>query len=349
MRRPLTRDALEAAKARVGICEAARALGLGDLKPQGVQRSPLRQDRHPSFSVTQDRLWRDHATGEGGDVVSLIAAATGCEVGEACKRLLSLAGLDTGAPLPPQRLAPRPPAPPPPPKRDLLTGLDLRFPTVGELAQIQHVRRWPVFAGLEIAARRGLLRTADVHHRGEAHPAWILTDHSRKTGQARRLDGEQWLGPEGRTFKSLSLRSDDDAPPGLADVITESRPAVMLAEGEADALAVVTHAWLADLADKVGVVCLTGAARGLTGPVLEALRGRRVRIVRHADPAGHKAALCWLQSLTAAGIAADCVCLDGTTRPNGTPAKDAADLLDGADIESPEAEATAQNLFKNLL
>lgn len=116
MRPPLDRSRLDEAKRRVPLSTAARALGLGELKPRGVQRSPFREDRHPSFSVTGDALWRDHATGEGGDVVSFIVRASGCEDGEAIKRLLALAGLDEGLDLAPSgshpglRLRPRHPS-----------------------------------------------------------------------------------------------------------------------------------------------------------------------------------------------------------------------------------------------
>jgi hypothetical protein len=348
MRPPLTRDRLDEAKRRVGITDAARALGLGELRANGCFPSPLRPDGKASFSVTQDRLWHDLATGKGGDVVSFVREALACSDAEAIRHVLALAGLDTAAHLPPPRLAPRPPAPPPPPKRDALRGLDLRAPTIGELAKIQHARRWPVFVGLELANRRGLLRVADVPHRGGVFPAWILTDDARKTAQARRLDGEQWPGPDGRTFKSLSLRSDNDAPAGLADVVSANRPAVLLGEGEPDTLAALLMAWFADSAERVGVLCLTGAARSLPPSVCSALAGRRIRILRQSDKPGpdgtrpsHRAAAAWLQSLSAAGIAADLASLDGLTRPDGEPAKDAADLCAGADLEQLQPIAAA--------
>lgn len=322
----LDRDRLDRAKALVPLSVAAAALGLA-LRPNGVQRSPLRPDRSPSFSVSQDRLWHDFADGSGGDVYDLVRAALLCSPGEAIKRVLAIAGLDHGAPLPPARHAPRPPAPTPAPKRDALRGLDLQRPTLREVSTVADLRSLPVWAGLEIAHERGMFFCADVRHRGETRRAWILTDDARKTAQARRLDGEQWPGPEGRTFKSLSLRSDDENPIGLADVVNADRPAVLVAEGEGDALAAFTVAWLVGAADRVGVLCLPGASRGLPDVVTEKLQGRRVRVIRQADKAGHKAAAAWLESLTAAGISADCIDFDGLTRADGTPAKDLADLI----------------------
>lgn len=348
MRPPLDRSRLDEAKRRVPLSAAARALGLGELKPKGVQRSPFREDRHPSFSVTGDALWRDHSTGEGGDVVSFIARATGCEDGEAIKRLLALAGLDSGLELPPLRLAPRPPAPTPKPPRDLLTGLDLRFPTVGELAEIRNARRWRMFAHLEIAARRDMLRIADVPHRGEVFKSWILTDSARRTGYARRLDGKPWPGPDGSGFKSNCLRNDADAPAGLADVVEADRPVVMLCEGDPDTLAAIFWAWLAGQADRVGVVRLSGNARAVTPAVAKTLTGRRVRIIRQADavrsngrkPATDYAAA-WVATLTAAGIAVDVADLEHARPPGLAGDFDAADLLAHTDSENPEPIAAA--------
>ncbi len=348
MRPPLDRSRLDEAKRRVPLSTAARALGLGELKPRGVQRSPFREDRHPSFSVTGDALWRDHATGEGGDVVSFIVRASGCEDGEAIKRLLALAGLDEGLDLAPLRLAPRPPAPPPPPKRDALRGLDLRFPSVGELATIQHSRRWPLFAHLELAARRDLLRVADVPHRGDRFTAWIITDCARRTAYARRLDGSAWPGTDGSGFKSNCLRNDNDAPAGLADVVEAGRPAVLLCEGDPDTLAALFWTWCDGKAERVGVVRLSGNASAITPTVAKALAGRRVRIVRQADtlrsngrkPATDFAAG-WIDSLTAAGISADVADLEPARPPGIAGDFDLADLLTHTDPESLEPIAAA--------
>lgn len=341
------RDRLDEAKRRVPLSVAARNLGLADLiRPNGVQRSPLREDRNASFSVTGDTLWHDLATGTGGDVVSLVEVATGCDRGSAIRRVIEWAGLADGAPLPPVRLAPPAPAQRKEP-RDLLRGLDLREPTVGELATIKWVRGWSVFAGLEIASRRGLLRVADVPHRSERIPAWILTDDARKSASARRLDGEPWQFSHGES-KANSLRSDPDHPPGLADVLSADRRAVVISEGEPDALGALTLAWASGAPDRFGVICLPGAARPLPPSVCASLVGRRVRVLRQFDPpradgtrASHAAAAAWIRSLTEAGVAADCLRLDDLN------VKDIADLL--RDIEADELEPIAAAVLRGLL
>ena len=329
-RPPFDRSALDEAKRLVPISTAWHALNLPG-EPARLCRSPFREEHRPSFSITPDGLlWHDFADGTGGDVVSFVKRATGCDAAEALRRVKELAGGNVS----PVALAPRQAPATPARKFDGLAGLDLQPPTLAEIVALADCRAWPTFAGLEIAARRGLLRVANVKHRGESHRAWLLTDDARKSAQARRLDGNEWQG-DGFTFKSKSLRTDPDNPPGLADVVKANRPGVLICEGEPDTLAALTFAWLAGCADNVGVVVLTGASKGLPPAVLEKLRGRRVRILSQTDTAGHRCAFSWLESLTAAEISADVLPLDGLTTADGQPAKDLADLCRRpADLET---------------
>ena len=340
---PKNRDQLDAAKARVSIPDAWRALVLPG-EPLRHCCSPFREDRHPSFSICADgKLWHDFATGDGGDVVSFVKFATGCDDAGAIRRVLELAGGITSPVALAPRLGPTKPVPAP---YDGLAGLDLQPPTLHEVMALAELRDWPTFAGLELAARRGLLRFADVKHRGDTHRAWIFTDAVRQSAQARRLDGEPWPG-DGHTYKSKTLRADADHPPGLADIVACDRRAVLICEGEPDALAALLLAWVDDIADKVGVVCLTGASKPLPPAVLEKLIGRRCRVLRQTDPAGHKAALVWAESIHFAGIAVDLANLDGRTRADRQPIKDVADLCcRPADLEElqPLADASVELL-----
>ena len=339
-----SREQLDAAKARVSIPDAWRALVLPG-EPLRNCCSPFREDRHPSFSIFADgRGWHDFATGEKGDVVSFVKCATACTDAEAIRRVLELAGGITS----PVALAPRHgPAKPVPAPYDGLAGLDLQPPTLREVLALAELRDWPTFAGLELAAHRGLLRFSDVKHRGDTHRTWIFTDADRKSAQARRLDGEPWAG-ETHTFKSKTLRTDPDAPPGLADVVAHNHPAVLICEGEPDTLAALLLAWADGIVGKVGVICLTGASKPLPPAVLEKLRGRRCRVIRQTDPAGHKAALAWAESLHAAGIVVDLANLDGRTRADGQPAKDLADLC-RRPVNLENLEQLAADVFGNLL
>ena len=343
--RQLSREMLDTAKARVGIAAAWHSLGLPG-EPRRLCCSPFRDERHPSFSISaEDRLWHDFADGTGGDVVSFIQRATGCDAREAIQRVLELAG---GALASPVILAPRAaPSANARPAYDGLSCLDLQRPTLCEVIALAGLRDWPTFAGLELAASRGLLRMADVTRRGETHRSWIFTDDARRSAQARRLDGGEWPG-DGYTFKSNSLRTDPEHPPGLADVLACDRRVVLLCEGEPDALAALLLAWCADLSGEMGVLCLTGARKPLAPTVLEKLWGRRCRVMLQSDPTGREGALVWAESIHAAGISVDLASLAGRTRADGQPAKDVADLC-RRPAELENLEQLAADVLGNLL
>lgn len=273
-------------------------------------------------------------------MISFVQKATGKTPFDAIKLIESLA--EEGV-VPRLLDATRKPKSFPPPEFDGLSNLELCDPSVGELARIAEVRHWPSFAGLEIARMRGMLRVAEVTHAGARHRAFILTDGSLRSAQARRLDGLPWVSSAGG-FKSKSLRSDDRSPVGLHDIISNDRPNVLLCEGEPDSLAAFLLAWChPDLSlDRFGVLCLTGAGRQLTNEVLAELRGRHCRIFRHADDAGRRAALCWGEALERAQVRVDIVNLDGRREGCVGPAKDLADLcrrpLELEDLEAPSVE-----------
>lgn len=313
----LSRLALDAAKARVGIADAWRALSLKG-EPGRACRSPLREDRHASFSISDDgRLWFDHGTGEGGDVVDFIANALGCSTRAAIARLKELAGGGLNDPI-----CPRPNARKPASKTSQSKPLpDLTVPTVSDVQALAKLRGFPSSAAFEIAAARGLLRMADIDDWFGHGRAWVLTDDARLNAQARRLDGQPW---KATGKKSHTLRSDAAYPIGLAAV--GDRPVVALAEGEPDALAVFHFAFIGGIADRVACLCLTGAAKHIPETVAGQLQGRQVRIFRQADAAGHSAALAWGEQLKAAGVEIRAVSLDNLTRPDAEPFSDLADL-----------------------
>lgn len=74
---------IEEIKARYTVVDAWRDEGCQG-EPARSCHSPLRADRHKSFSVYDDaRRWKDHASGDGGDVLDFIAKVRGCDAAEA--------------------------------------------------------------------------------------------------------------------------------------------------------------------------------------------------------------------------------------------------------------------------
>lgn len=339
------RSDLDEIKSRVTIPEAWRLLGLPG-EPRRSCRSPFRQDKSPSFSIfADDRRFKDFATGEGGDVIDFVQAATGCTPRDAICRVRDWAGGAISAPPPTARKRPAMASAAP---FDRLTGLTLEEPSFQDVVRIAQVRDWPLFAGIEIARLRGLLVTATVPHLGESHRAWLLTDQARKSAQARRLDGETWSRADGDGFKSKSLRSDAEAPIGLADVIDQDRRLVLLAEGEPDALAALLIAWASPVPmEKIGVLCIPGAGRPIRRAAAERLLGRHVRILRHADEAGLRAAVNWSEDLESFGVLVDSVDLRALSRPDGAATKDFADLI-RRPLELEELESLAAQITEGF-
>jgi hypothetical protein len=115
------------------------------------------------------------------------------------KRIWELAGSPTNTglshPLSAPRVSPMPKSVPRiPPLRRL---------AVGEMDAVATLRGWPLFAGLELLTRRGLLWQGDVFDDGQHWPAWIVADSTRRNAQARRLDGQPWQGIGDAKAKTL--------------------------------------------------------------------------------------------------------------------------------------------------
>ena len=174
----------------------------------------------------------------------------------------------------------------------------VREPTIGELAQIARTRGLPFFAGLELAARAGMLAVGVMSDAGEVVAAWILTDSARRCAQARRLDGKPWQSIGDAKAKTLP-GSEACWPIGAANI--GERPSVALCEGGPDVLAAWSIAWWEGKADKIAPVCITGAGNRIHPDALPYFRGKRIWLFSHRDTAGERARLNWTAQLIDAG------------------------------------------------
>jgi len=179
----------------------------------------------------------------------------------------------------------------------------LRTPTAEELATIARVRGWPRMDGLEVLSRRGMLFTANVYDDGREWPAWIVTDPTRRNGQARRMDGQPWEGIGGAKAKSL-LGTSAGRCIG-ASLIGEQTETVWLMEGTPDLLAAPILAKMAELdVNNLAFVCVTGAGNALHAGDLPFFAGKPVVIAVHHDAehgVGAKAATRWAGQLRKVG------------------------------------------------
>ena len=173
---------LQAAKDRLTIPGLWAMLGLPG-KPERSCRSPFREDRNPSFSIYDDgRKWKDHATGEGGDAVDFVAVAFGISNEEACRKLIELAGAGV---IPQVSHFPRDERESDDAKRSFRLELPALIPYSGELAQRVANSRCLNTTAVEFAYH--WLKTLVFAAVCET-PSWILTDASRRSAEARRID-----------------------------------------------------------------------------------------------------------------------------------------------------------------
>ncbi len=346
---PLSIDEL---KARLTIPDVWRMLQLPG-EPSKSCKAPTRDDKKPSWSCYENGTrWKDHATGEGGDVLDLIALVMKGSNAEAiqwarehCGGAVPLGASDAGRPTGIKRNiseqshptpgytvccndavgggAGQTKKPKPPPK--------LRPGTEAELEDLSE-RRGFELATLREAQARGLLGFANVFGK----VAWFILDPGGRIMEGRRLDGELWEAFGPMPARKVHAWGHGKTWPVNLDAAAKL-PKLALCEGGPDLLAALEIVRREGKAESVGVVAMLGAANTrFDAEALPLFRGKMVRIFCHADDAGRKAAKAWARALVDAGAGCvDAFDLSGLVRLDGQPGKDLNDLINIA----PECRA----------
>lgn len=281
---PVSRTRIEGAKARFTIPVLWSMFNLPG-KPAKSCHSPFREDRCPSFSVSEDGFhWIDFATGERGDTIEFLAKLKSISNTEAFVELLRMVDGPANIVRPTRSPEAKPRALH---RRPDLSGIE---PCAeDDLNEISKLRSIPI-EGLKLAANRKLL-FAYVHpYQGRC---FVITDDARRSAIARRLDGERFHyreataekteGPKSRNWKN----SEANWPIGIAQ--SSRFPAIALCEGMPDFLAAFALAYDGAVERLVAPVCMTGASCSPHKDALPLFRGKRVRIFGHADEAGQNA------------------------------------------------------------
>ena len=292
---------LEAAKEQLSIPALWAMLSLPG-KPGRSCKSPFREDRSPSFSIYADgRKWKDYSTGQGGDAADFVAVAFGISNKEACRKLIELAGAGV---IPQVSHFPRGERESDDAKASFRLELPALIPYSEELAQRVANSRCLNTTAVEFAYH--WLKTLVFAAVCET-PSWILTDASRRSAEARRIDRKPY--PATATLserKSHSLRGSSKSwpvgilPPGFEeDWLRRHCHKILLVEGGPDYLAACQL--IAESAENVLPVAMLGASATICQDALSYFAGKHVTVVGHPDEAGRAAAMRWAQQIKAAG------------------------------------------------
>jgi len=254
--------------------------------------------------------------------------ATGLQFTDALERLEVMAGIYQDAP-----------TRKPEPKKELILPADLHEGTESELATVAKLRGINPEATAE-ASKRGLLRFGTVC----GFPCWLLLDRTRKSAQARRMQGMPFprIGSLSER-KAHTLKGSCQAwPLGLSEAV--KIPSVVIVEGGPDLLAALHFSQAEGAAERVGVVAMLGASNSIPADALPNFKNKRVRIFPHDDEAGLKAAAGWEKQLRAAGAETDCFNIGGVLLYGGETSGDLNDLV-RMDADAFEDDRDLWNLF----
>ena len=301
---------IEEAKARLTIPALWARLDLPG-SPKVSCKSPFREDKHASFSVSKcGKLFNDFTTGEAGDAIDFLQLATGLSPEAAFTKFLEMAS-GARSPLPVKQ---SPPAASQARQKPVLPifehGTDAELHA---LAALRHVS----FAACFVARSVGLLAFGTWKERA----AWIVTDKERLNAQARRFDGEPWeaIGAKAQTLPG----SWASWPLGVRT--GANYPAFVLCEGGPDLLAALHFILEADAACSHFPVAMLGAKQRIHPDALPIFAGKRVRIMAHTDPAGREGAESWAAQLASVGAEVDCADFSGLRKADGSPVGDLND------------------------
>jgi hypothetical protein len=291
-------DVFAQAKAHYTVADVWSALSLPG-EPKQNCRSPFREESSPSFSVySNGKKWKDHGSGEGGDVIEFLKLGLGGDYADVRDWLLERIGIDAldGAPC----------ARPEPFLEETESDKGIQWPF--DLLEGSE-RTWEQFAdkrGYSYSAtwmmvQSGVLRFGKLKNK----VCYIVTDNERRSAEIRKVNGRTFFGDR----KQFPLRGVDKSWPIGAALVGQQED-LFVCEGATDLLAAFDSYYSYRKAggerlwQPVGF--LGSKVRHLDDDLRLRMRGRHVRLCPDGDEAGDDAREAWTKLFNDAGASVDC-------------------------------------------
>lgn len=266
-------------KSRISVWELLKKLGHDVTPTRRAFKSPLREDKNPSFSVYADgRRWKDFGTGEGGTIIDLLKVATGCSTKDAIKELAIMAGVQTedmdGSPL--SRI--------PKPNRKVVTKIEplLSIEKLRSLrVNLKHFLRNPSSSAMQSLDWIPGDRLQEILKKGwlgadfRGDLAYLMRRGYKVRTSPRSSRGDRWR--MGKACQNMFVSFLDD------DITNPDKDKLILCEGESDTIA-ATLQW----GDKYKVAgCLSATIMPPDEILYPLIRGvRQVTVIFDGDQAG---------------------------------------------------------------
>jgi hypothetical protein len=316
------------------FAEAREAYKIGDVwqmlrlpgEPKASCRSPFRDERSPSFAIFDNgKAWKDHGTGDGGDVVEFIRHAIGGDhraVRDWLKERLGIDYYDFDPAKAPLRL--RKPATASKPIQwpaELIEGTTATWKAFADRRGITYAATWAM-------VQSGILRFCKLK---DGTKCFVVTDPENRSAEIRRLDGMTF-----GTSKAFPLPGVAKAWPVGCELLRRApaTASVLITEGAPDLLTAIdlysryrrefggTLSW-------VPMAILGAGCKDLAPDAAALIRGRHCRLVQDADDAGDRMETHWTALLRENGCPVDVVKL-----PRGTDLTDCKNDISPTDLFS---------------
>ena len=296
----MKKDFFADARSKITIADAWEMLGL-DGEPKPSCKSPFREDRSPSFSIhSEGKGFKDHATGDGGDVIEFIRLAIGGDHRDVRKwiaeRIGSIHVTDSKLKPAASKVIQYP--------AKLITG---DFETWKAFAKSRNL----TFPAVHAMVKGGILRFCVI----DGLKCYVVTDAANIAAEIRRMDGKEWLtGKKAYPLKGVKK----SWMPGMDHLrLAPKSTAVLVTEGASDLLSAI------DLYSRYRrnggrsswqpVALLGAGCKELSPEAIGLIRGRHVRLIPDADTAGDEMADHWTKYLRKIGCSVDVVNLPRDT------------------------------------